>query len=462
MTLVAGVDSSTQSCKVVICDAADGTVVRSGSAPHPPGTEVNPDRWWTALQSAVEQAGGVDDAAAMSVAGQQHGLICLDADGTVLRDALLWNDTRSASSAVDLVTDLGGADRWATEVGVVPVASITAAKLRWVSDHEPEVADRTAAVCLPHDWLTWRLLGADGIGALTTDRSDASGTGYFSAETGEHRPDLLRLAFGGRTPTVPRVVAPGQSAGRTADGKVVAAGLGDNAAAALGLGADAGDCVVSLGTSAVVSAVTGTAPRDPSGLVAGFADGTGKHLPLVCTLNGAPVLAATAATLGVDLDEFGRLALGAPSGADGLVMVPYLAGERSPNIPEATGSLIGLTTHNWTPAHLARASVEGLLCSLAYCMDLIIDQGIGVDRILLTGGGSRSPAVSALAPAIFGRPVFVPDPAEYVALGAARQAAWALSGEMPRWRLGGHDVDAPATPEVYRRYRESSGLIRRR
>ena len=160
MPLVAGIDSSTQSCKVVVCDADSGEVVRSGSAPHPPGTEVAPAAWLDAFAAAARAAGGLDDVAAASVGAQQHGMVCLDRTGSVVRDALLWNDTRSAAAAEQLIADLGGPDRWADAVGVVPVAAVTAAKLRWLADAEPAHADAAAAVCLPHDWLTWRLGGA--------------------------------------------------------------------------------------------------------------------------------------------------------------------------------------------------------------------------------------------------------------------------------------------------------------
>lgn len=463
MTLVAGVDSSTQSCKVVVCDADTGRVVRTGSAAHPAGTEIDPEHWWTALQTAIAEAGGIDDVAALSVAGQQHGLICLDRRGTVLRKALLWNDTRSAASATALIHEFGGATAWADRVGVVPVASITATKLCWVADNEPAVADATAAVCLPHDWLTWRLRGSADITALVTDRSDASGTGYYSAATGGYCDDALDVSFGGRRPVLPRVLGPAETAGVTPQGCVIAAGAGDNAAAALGLMASPGDCIVSLGTSGVVSAVTDTPPRDASGLVAGFADATGRQLPLVCTLNGAPVLAATARMLGVDLDEFGALALAAPPGADGLALVPYLAGERTPNLPDATGSLTGITADNWTPANVARASVEGLLCSLVYCLDLIGGQGVDVERIVMVGGGVRSEAVRAIAPALFGRAVYLPEPGEYVARGAARQAAWALTGDLPRWEVPADRRQAPrADPEIYARYRTATDLVLRR
>ncbi|WP_422747181.1 xylulokinase [Mycobacterium sp. WMMD1722] len=455
MALVAGIDSSTQSCKVMVCDADSGEVVRSATAPHPDGTEVDPGQWWAALQSAVSAAGGLDDVAAVSVGAQQHGMVCLDDRGDVVRDALLWNDTRSGPAAADLVTELGGPQAWADRIGVVPVASITASKLRWLADAEPDHADTTAAVCLPHDWLTWRLSGSGDIADLRTDRSDASGTGYFSAQSGSYDAELLELATRGRRPALPAVLGPRDGAGHTASGAVLGPGAGDNAAAALGLGAGPGDCVVSLGTSGVVSAVGTTAPHDPEGLVAGFADATGRQLPLVCTLNGAPVLAATAAMLRVDFDELDRLALRAPVGAEGLTLVPYFDGERSPNLPEAAGALHGLTTRNFTHANVARAAVEGLLASMAYCIDKIAAQGIAVERIILVGGGARSEAVRRIAPAVWGRPVHVPTPAEYVALGAARQAAWVHAGQdtPPAWSYGvTASYEADPTPEVLDRY----------
>jgi xylulokinase len=461
VALVAGIDSSTQSCKVVVCDADTGETVRAGSEPHPGGTEVDPTRWWSALQAAVASAGGLDDVAAISVGAQMHGMICLDASGTVVRDALLWNDTRSSRAAADLVTELGGPEEWAKRVGVVPVAAITAAKLRWLADTEPRNADATAAVCLPHDWLTWRLAQATDLADIHTDRSDASGTGYFAADGDEYHPDLLMLAMRGRNPHLPEVLGPNQAAGQTATGALLGPGAGDNAAAALGIGAGAGDCVVSLGTSGVVSAVGDAAPHDASGLVAGFADATGRQLPLVCTLNGAPVLAAVATMLGVDFDELDRLALSAPAGAEGLVMVPYFDGERSPNLPDAAGALHGVTTRNLLPANVARAAVEGLLSSMAHCVDRITEQGVNVERMILVGGGARSEAVRRIAPVILGMPVDVPTPAEYVALGAARQAAWTLSGAdaPPSWSLGATvTYTGEPTPEVVERYQSVQTL----
>ncbi len=446
----------------MVCDADTGAVVRSASAPHPGGTEVDPQAWWVALQAAIDGVGGLDDVAAVSVGAQQHGMVCLDETGGVVRKALLWNDTRSAGAAQELIDDLGGPAQWAKEIGVVPVASITATKLRWLVDHEPDNADRTAAVCLPHDWLTWRLAGSGDLKALSTDRSDASGTGYYSAGVSRYRDDLLTLAMRGRRPHLPVVLGPSDVAGQLSGARaVLGPGAGDNASAALGLGAASGDCVMSLGTSGVVSAVGEAAPHDADGIVAGFADATGRQLPLVCTLNGAPVLAAVAGMLGVDLGRFAELALSAPAGAEGLVWVPYFDGERSPNLPEARGALQGTTTSNLTPANVARAAVEGLLCSMAYCLDAIAEQGVNVDRVLLVGGGAHSPAVRVIAPAVLGRPVDVPTPGEYVARGAARQAAWTLTqGDAPpTWELEGADTfTADPTPAVMEQYHAARTL----
>jgi len=475
MTLVAGVDSSTQSCKVVVKDATTGALVRSGRATHPDGTEVDPRHWWSALTEAIAQAGGLDDVAAVAVGGQQHGMVALDIDGAVVRDALLWNDTRSAQAATDLVLELGdgdaaaGAAAWAEAIGSVPVASFTITKLRWLRDNEPERAARVAAVALPHDWLTWRLAGygpaADGavpdLSTLTTDRSDASGTGYWSPTTEDYRPDLLRMAFG-RDLVLPRVVGPAEVAhtvDRPSGPLLIGAGAGDNAAAALGLGMAVGDVAVSIGTSGVVSAISQHATTDASGMVTGFADATGAFLPLACTLNASRVLDVTARLLGVDHAGLSELALSAPAGADGLVLVPYLEGERTPNRPDATGALHGMRLANTTPAHLARAAVEGMLCALADGLDALREQGVPVERVRLIGGGARSEAVQMIAPAVLGLDVLVPEPGEYVADGAARQAAWALARStdplagVPSWQPDGEQTrQAEPTPQVRARY----------
>jgi len=456
MTLAAGVDCSTQSTKVLVCDADTGEVVREGRAPHPDATEVDPAVWWEAFTAA--SSGLLDGVEAVGVAGQQHGMALLAGEELAVRPALLWNDTRPARAAAELVEELGGPGAWAEAVGSVPVASFTVTKLRWVAEHEPERMARAEAVVLPHDWLTARLAagsagdeGARGAGAHTgdpgaaysTDRGDASGTGYWSPATGEYRRDLLRRAAG-RELGVPRVASPDEAVGHTPAGALLAAGTGDNMGAALGLGTGPGDVVVSLGTSGTAFAVSDTPTADPTGAVAGFADGTGRFLPLVCTLNAARVLTAVADLLGVDLARLDALARSANPGAGGLVLLPYLDGERTPDLPAATGLLSGLTRAAASPANLARAAVEGMVCGLADGVDAVRAQGVAVRRVLLVGGAARSAAVQEVAGHLFDVPVEVPVPAEYVALGAARQAAWALRGgpEPPRWSYAGDEVPA--------------------
>jgi xylulokinase len=457
VALVAGVDSSTQSTKVLLCDADSGEVVAAGQAPHPDGTEVDPAAWEAALRRAGEGLLGRADAVA--VAGQQHGMVALDHEGAVVRPALLWNDTRSAAAARELVDALGAAE-WARAVGSVPVASYTVTKLRWLARHEPHLADRTTQVVLPHDYLTWGLAGRAG--APVTDPGDASGTGYWSAASGSYRADLVELALG-RQVELPAVHGSAEPVGETQAGAVLAAGTGDNMAAALGVGAGDGDVVVSIGTSGTAFAVHGSPSQDPSGTVSGFADATGRFLPLVCTLNAARVLSATAAMLGTDLDGLDDLALAARPGAAGLVLVPYLDGERTPDLPHATGSLHGLTRATMTPENVARAAVEGMLCGLADAVAALTDQGVVARRIVLVGGGARSRAVRALAADLFGLPLRLVEPAEYVARGAARLAAAARSGgPVPPW------PDPPGTtvePEedrsaLRRQYAERAGAVR--
>ncbi len=469
--LVAGVDSSTQSTKIVLCQAEDGTVVGRGSAPHPGGTECDPAAWWSALRQAGE--GLLDRAAAVAVAGQQHGMVALDGDGEVIRPALLWNDMRSAAAAAALIRERGGPLWWATQTGSVPTASFTVTKLRWLAEDEPEHAARTSAVMLPHDWLTWRLRGGGGkretaVGPpvaragpqqdidLVTDRGDASGTGYFSPAAGQWLPDVAAAALG-HPVMLPRVARPAEAVGETGWGAVVAAGTGDNMGAALGLGLVPGEVAVSIGTSGTAYAVTGVPAADPSGAVAGFADATGRYLPLVCTVNAGLVLSVVADLIGTDLAGLSAAALAAEPGAGGITLLPYLDGERTPNRPYSSGVVRGLTTRNATRQNLARASIEAVLASLADAAGLLAGHGVEQRSVLLIGGGARSEAVRRLAPGIFGVPVAVPEPEEYVALGAARQAAWALAGtpQPPDWpRRPAEQYRGPPAPQVRARHAE--------
>jgi xylulokinase len=432
MTLVAGVDSSTQSVKIVVCDLENGAVVRSGRASHPDGTEVSASAWLTAYQEATADPALLDGVAALAVGGQQHGMVTLDEDGELVRDALLWNDNRSAPDAIDLIAEMGGPTVWADAVGSVPVASMTVAKIRWLARAEPENAARTAQVVLPHDWLSWQIGGRSF--APATDRGDASGTCYFDATGNSYRNDLVQLALG-HDLDLPRVAAPSEIIGYTPGGIAIAPGTGDNMAGGLGLGVTEGAAVVSLGTSGTAFTKSQQQTHEPTGTVAGFADATGEFLPLVCTLNGARNLVATAQVLGVTLAQLSELALSAEPGSEGVTFLPYLEGERTPPLPNAAGQLVGLTLANITPANIARATIEGVLWSLAYGVEVLQEQTGKITSITLTGGASQSQAVRQIATAVFGLPTMVTDTFESVAVGAARQAAWALTGTFPEWSV---------------------------
>jgi xylulokinase len=455
--LIAGVDSSTQSVKIVIRKAETGELVRQGRASHPEGTEVDPIHWKNALDNAVKDAGGLDDVAAISIGGQQHGMVALDEYGQVIRPALLWNDTRSADQAIALNAEVGGNQEMAKAVGSVLVASFTASKIRWMADNEKAHADRVHAVALPHDWLSWQLQGGKDFSLLFTDRSDASGTGYFDPTTSTYRRDILaRALLSDRQISLPRIAEPSTFAGTTSQGIPLAAGAGDNAAAALGVQAEPGDVVISLGTSGTAFAVSSTPTHDPSGAVAGFADATGRFLPLVCTLNAARIFDAATSILGKTHDEVGSLALSSVPGAHGLSLLPYFEGERTPNRPDATGVFSGMTLSNSNPADIARAMIEGMLAGLADAVQSLTDLGVDVKRILIIGGAAKNPAVGHIASALFGRPVLIPPAGEYVADGAARQAAWALlaGAAAPVWDLGKANlIQADPTPHVLEQYR---------
>ena len=450
--LVAGVDSSTQSTKVILCDADDGTIVAQASAPHPGGTECPPQAWWEALTKAGD--GLLTRAAAVGVAGQQHGMVVLDSSAEVIRPALLWNDLRSAAAASALVEERGPR-WWAERTGSVPNASFTVTKLRWLAEHEPGNAARVNRVMLPHDFLTWLLAAGPQLAEEpVTDRGDASGTGYFSPADSAWLPEVAAGALGHEV-RLPRLARPAEAVGETPLGAVVSAGTGDNMGAALGLGLEPGEIAVSIGTSGTAYAVTTVPSADPSGAIAGFADATGRFLPLVCTINAALVLDSVAAMLGTDAAGLSARALAAAPGAGGITLLPYFDGERTPVRPGAAGTLHGLTTRNATPENMARAAVEAVLASLAEVASLLHSNGAPPERVLLIGGSARSEAVRTAAPGIFGAPVDVPEAEEYVALGAARQAAWALAGTPgpPLWpRRPTQCYEAVGQPRIRERF----------
>jgi len=461
--VVVGVDSSTQSTKVVLRRLETGELHWRGAAAHPPTTpprsEQDPESWWGALADllAKARAEAPGPIVGIAVAAQQHGMVVLDADRRVIRPAKLWNDTEAAEDAAELVAALG-AETWARRTGSVPTAAFTISKLHWLARAEPEHHQRTRKVLLPHDWLTWRLSGA-----LVTDRGDASGTGYFDPSANAWLADLLALAQLDATVT-PTLLGPEEPAG-TWEGALVGPGTGDNMAAALGVALGSGDVAISIGTSGTVFATAERPTADATGAVAGFADATGRFLPLVCTLNAAKVTAAVARLLGTDLDGLARLALAAPPGSGGLTLVPFLDGERTPNLPHATGFLAGLRS-DVTREQLARAAFEGVCCSLLEALDRFGPLGVATaGRVLLVGGAASSPAYQQVLAGLAGRSIALPVVEEAVATGAAVQAAAVVLGASPiemasTWRLGaGDEVDPdPATteaaPEVRQRYRD--------
>ena len=458
--LVAGVDSSTQSTKVELREVETGALVGTGRGPHPPTSppvsEQDPGSWWSALVEALSQLRPyLDRVVAISVAGQQHGLVLVDSAGKTVRPAKLWNDTTSAAQATALRERLGAAE-WASRCGLVPVASFSITKLAWLAGHEPGHLARADRVLLPHDWLTWRLTGQH-----VTDRGDASGTGWWSPIDGSYRTDLLGLVVDDPEswlPKLPRVLGPAESAGTVlpavADevglGRdvVVGAGTGDNMAAALGLALAPRQVTLSLGTSGTAYAVATAPTTDSTGAVAGFADAAGGFLPLVATLNATKVTETVGRWLGVDVARLSDMALAASPHAD-LVLVPYFDGERTPDRPDATGVWRGLR-NTTTREDLARAAFTGVVNGVLSGVDALRGAGVEMDGSLrLIGGGARSAAYRQITADLWGSPVTVHADAEPVATGACVQAAAVHSGRDPlevaeSWRL---DAGAQVEPD---------------
>jgi len=439
--VVIGVDSSTQATKALAVDVATGAILGEGRAAHTVSggakRESRPEQWWDALGEALAGTGHADTAAAVSIGGQQHGLVALDDAGRSVHPALLWNDVRSAPNAEALVERLG-AKAWAERVGSVPGASFTAAKWDWLRGHEPEAAERTRTVLLPHDYLTWRLTGEK-----TTDRGDASGTGWWGPDG--YDAEILEL-IGLDPACLPRVAEPGPAVGTVGaglplrEGALVGTGTGDNMAAALGLGLEPGMPVISLGTSGTAYAVTRGRPTDPTGTVAGFADTLGNWLPLACTLNCTMAIDRVAALFGLAREAI------EPGGE--VVVLPYFDGERTPNLPYSSGLFYGLR-HDTTPGQILRAAYEGAAASLLTAVDEVLAAGgehAAADTpLVLIGGGAKGQAWRTTVRRLSGRPVLVPHAEEVVALGAAAQAAALVTGE--------------AADEVARRWNTREGTL---
>lgn len=442
--VVLGIDSSTQSTKAVAVDLETGQIVAGGRASHSGSNTQWPGDWWEALRAAVLPIANADfDIVGLSVAGQQHGLVTTDAGGEPLRPAPLWNNTGAAEDA-ERLNQLAD---FASEVGTRLVASITIAKVAHLAREHSEALDSIDAICLPHDWLTWKLTGN-----LVSDRGEASGSGWWSPITESPRRQLLELAAGvgfASRVRIPEVLGPNERAGvLTRDaarflsltpGIPVAAGTGDNMGAALGIGAAPGHYVVSLGTSGTAYAVSDEPTADPTGEICGFADATGRYLPLACMLNCTRVVDDVARLTEMSLVEALDRAAELEPGAGGLLLLPYFAGERTPNLPFATGSLFGMSAANLSAGQLIRAAVDGVAAGLAYCRTALQRLTIEAPEIVLVGGGSAHPAWQQAIADATQLPVSVLGGKEHVAPGAAVQAASVATGVpvselSDRWR----------------------------
>jgi xylulokinase len=431
VTLVAGIDCSTQATKVLIVDVDDGRVVAQGAEGHEVdgddgARQTDPRAWERSLAGALAQTGRAAEVGAMSVGGQQHGLVVLDEAGRPLRPAPLWNDTRSAPDAQALVEALGGPAPAAARVGSVLSAAFTVAHWAWLRRTEPDVAAAARHVLLPHDYLNLRLTGRS-----TTDRSDVSGTGWWSPRKEAYAGEVLALAEVQLDPAwLPEVLPPDGAAGEVtagaaeqfglAAGALVACGAGDNAAAALVLDLAPGEAALSLGTSGTVYATASAPSADPTGTVAGFASADGRFLPLACTLNATLAVDLTCEWLGVARDDV------APS--NGVVFLPWLGGERTPNVPTASGTVVGLR-YGTDRRAILQAAYEGLVATLLAAQDEL-DQWAPQDPalpLLLVGGGARGRVWQETVRRLSGRPVIVVEQAELVAYGAAMQAAALLT-----------------------------------
>jgi xylulokinase len=464
--IVAGVDCSTQATKVLLVELDSGRIVGEGRVSNTvsgvAGTrESDPEQWWSGLREAIASTGRAREIEAIAIAAQQHGLVVLQAPGgRALRPAILWNDTRAAANVERLLEELGGPGEWAQAVGVVPVPALTVASWAWLRDAEPELARGAGAIRLPHDFLTERLTGEP-----VSDRGDASGTGWWSAAHERYVIEVLSLpSIELDQALLPHVLGPEQPAGRLRDGAAaelglragipVGAGTGDNMGAALALDPAPGQPVISLGSSGTVYCVSSEPACDPSGIIAGFADATGRHLPLACTLNATLAVDRFARWLGLDreaVQEGGKV-----------VVLPFLDGERTPNLPAAAATITGLR-HDTTPGQILMAAHEGVIASLLIGLEALESQPIRGELrrahgsctqgecqedsgegppIVLIGGGARGRVYREVLRRMSGRAIELPHVEELVAYGAAAQAAAVLSGEKPQTIAGSWNARA--------------------
>ncbi|MEY5024856.1 MAG: xylulokinase [Verrucomicrobiota bacterium] len=438
-----GIDSGTQSTKTIAVDVASGRLLASDARPYglveglPPGhLEQNPQDWLDAVEQTVEKVladlgSRKQEVAAIGVSGQQHGFVPLDGQGRVIRAAKLWCDTSTVEQCKQFEAEFGGAEELIKLSGNGMLPGYTAPKILWLKQNEPHHYKALRTVLLPHDYINFFLTGERAM-----EFGDASGTGLMDVRTRTWCDPLVEFIGPELHDALPGIASSRRAIGLLRENlrakwgleksPVVSAGGGDNMMGAIGTGnVQPGVVTVSLGTSGTVFAHAAEAVVDPEGEVAAFCDSTDRWMPLVCTMNVTVATEQIRRTFGWSHEEMERQMESVPAGAGGLLFLPYLNGERTPNLPGATGVMHGLTTTTMQPAYMARAVMEGVTLGLAYGLQRFRALGIVPTEIRLTGGGSKSALWRQICADIFGVPTVCLKSAEGAALGAAIQAAYA-------------------------------------
>jgi xylulokinase len=437
-----GIDCGTQSTKALLIDEF-GKVVGRGSSPHPlverpSGAREQEPKWWIeALSASVMEAiqGSAASVRAIGVSGQQHGLVVLDANKEVIRPAKLWNDTETSPQNEEIIRLLGGREKYFEKFGIVPRTGYTVSKLLWLKEAEPENFAKVRHILLPHEYLNFWLTGE-----IRAEFGDASGTAFFDVRRREWAREVLDQIDGGTGQlyaALPPFIGPNEVVGKvraevaTQFGLsrecVVSAGGGDNMMGAIGTGnVREGVVTVSLGTSSTVYSFSETPVLDPTGNVAAFCSSSGGFLPLVCTMNATNVVTSTTHLLGKTVSDIDAALDSTAPGSAGLIFLPFLNGERTPDLPHAQGSLHGISPNNFTPENLIRAIVEGVSFGVLNGLDLVLE-GKRAEVILVIGGGARSQGWRQLLADASGAEIRVPREQESACLGAAIQAKVACS-----------------------------------
>jgi xylulokinase len=443
MSLYVGVDSGTQSVKAIALDLETGRVVAEARAPHhliaglPAGhMEQHPQEWVSAMDAAIKEVASKIDRSrvrGIGVSGQQHGFVPLDEKGSVIRPAKLWCDTSTSAECSLLTRKLGGPAAVIRRTGLPFLPGYTAPKVLWLKRHEPANFKRLRHILLPHDFLNFHLTGN-----FFMEFGDASGTGFLDIRKRVWSKAAMDAVDGRVSACLPALSASHEPCGilhpEIAErygfpaGTIVSAGGGDNMMGAIGTGnVVPGAVTASFGTSGTIYAFSRKPVIDPTGEIAAFCSSTGGWLPLLCTMNVTGVTEQVRALFGWELADLERAAAATPAGSGGLTLLPYLDGERTPNLPKGTGVYFGLNRRTLDKGHLARAAIEGATLGMNYGLRRLSALGVKAREIRLTGGGARSAVWRQIAADIFGVPVVAMAQDESAALGGALQAAWCNS-----------------------------------